>query len=119
MLGVLLGALTALALAFVVDLYGWSAAGAPGIPGSTEQVCSAHPLAKYPNLEGSLLPLSARCNWADGTSTQLVPAWVNPAFFTFLSLGTIGPVVGIWLVARRYGTAISRSLAAGAGGEVA
>jgi hypothetical protein len=94
---IILGGLTALFLAFVVYVYGTVRAEMFSLS-STDQICRAHPFSEYRDLSQSLLPLSTRCYWTDGTSTQLVPPWVNPAFFTLLGLGTIGPVVALSLL---------------------
>ncbi|MGW0774381.1 hypothetical protein ACWD01_12180 [Streptomyces sp. NPDC002835] len=42
-----------------------------------------------PNLENmrdSLFPVSSVCRWSDGYAYDFVPAFVNPAIFTLLSL---------------------------------
>jgi hypothetical protein len=95
-LRILLGGLTALFLALVVYVYG--TVRAETFAFSTDQICRAHPPSAYRDFDQSLLPLSTRCSWTDGTSTQLVPPWVDPAFFTLLGLGTVGPVVAISLL---------------------
>jgi hypothetical protein len=102
LIGILLGSL-AVFLSIVVYVYGWWLAGSPQLPLSAMRICWEHPVATDRILEQRVIPLSGRCYWADGTSTQLVPAWVNPVSFTLLGLGTIGPVIGIRLVARKYG----------------
>jgi len=63
---------------------------------AASDICSAHPVAvDGPILEGSFFPLSNRCHWKDGSSTQLVSPLVNPILFLLLGL-TLALVV-LWI----------------------
>jgi TRAP-type mannitol/chloroaromatic compound transport system permease large subunit len=57
--------------------------------------CTAKPLAGDGG--GSFFPPSEKCRWKDGTTTELVPSFVNPLMLTLLVLGVV--LLGIALVA--------------------
>jgi hypothetical protein len=47
---------------------------------------SGPPDIAFHGIDQSLFPLYQTCRWADGTTYELVPPWVNPSFFTFLAV---------------------------------
>ncbi|MEW2634639.1 hypothetical protein AB0903_24100 [Streptomyces sp. NPDC048389] len=51
------------------------------------------------NMEDSLFPVSSVCRWSDGYTHDFVPAFVNPAIFTLLSLAAIAIVAATAAVA--------------------
>ena len=63
--------------------------------------CPGGPLAD-PAVVESAVPLSSRCMWADGTSTELVPTWVNPAIAVLLLLLLVSLVLHARTVYRRF-----------------
>lgn len=65
---------------------------------AASELCPAGPLGD-PALVDGLLPLSNSCNYADGSSTDLVPAFVNP-FVLGCVAAAAGCVAGAVVTAR-------------------
>ncbi|MFI6233051.1 hypothetical protein ACIBD9_05785 [Micromonospora sp. NPDC050784] len=53
---------------------------------ATSEFCPAKPLASTPT-STDLLPLRYSCHYADGTTSDLVPAYVNPVVILCLAAG--------------------------------
>ncbi|MFF3671925.1 hypothetical protein [Microtetraspora malaysiensis] len=51
----------------------------------TSEYCADKPLA-FPATSWTWLPLTHQCRWSDGTTTDLVPAYVNPVVYACLAL---------------------------------
>jgi hypothetical protein len=49
--------------------------------------CTAKPFAG--DAGGSFFPPGQKCRWSDGTTTELVPSFVNPLMFTLLAIGIV------------------------------
>ncbi|GAB3497036.1 hypothetical protein [Amycolatopsis cihanbeyliensis] len=59
-----------------------------GFGQSSSEACAAQSgrrAGAYVGYEESLFPRSGLCHWADGTSTDLVPVWVNPLIFSCIA----------------------------------
>jgi hypothetical protein len=54
----------------------------------TDEYCTEKPLSSYQSITWDLFPLKNLCQWSDGTSTELVPWYVNPIMFAFLAAAT-------------------------------
>jgi hypothetical protein len=50
-----------------------------------DEYCARKPFSSYPSTSWGLFPLERSCQWSDGTSTDLVPWYVNPVMFAFLA----------------------------------
>ena len=61
---------------------------------ATDEYCFDKPLASPPT-SSTWLPLRHLCNWDDGTSTDLVPVYVNPILFVCLAATVICMVLAI------------------------
>ncbi|WP_430500583.1 hypothetical protein ACQRWP_02290 [Micromonospora trifolii] len=80
-----LGAVLALAAATVVYLHGVWVGHFLDLRAITE-FCPAKPLASTPT-SAHLLPLRYTCRYADGSTSDLVPPYVNPTVFLCLAVG--------------------------------
>lgn len=80
----LLGAVSAFALAAVSWLAGFVAGDFLVLRGNDE-LCGG----ETTRLSERLIPLSARCIFTNGTTRDLVPAWVNPVVFVSLVGGVV------------------------------
>jgi hypothetical protein len=69
-------------------------------PLAWDEVCVAKPLNDIPS-RTSWLPLSNSCVWKDGTSTELVPGFVNPLTLAFLVAAAACLVLAV-LASRRH-----------------
>ena len=49
-----------------------------GTPGPSDELWRA--------IDTNYFPIRQTCRWADGTTYDLVPPWVNPLFFTFVAI---------------------------------
>lgn len=55
-----------------------------------DRICTARPLdAADPYGRVDWFPLVQQCRWRDGTTTDLVPPWVNPLLFSLLALAFV------------------------------
>jgi hypothetical protein len=54
------------------------------IPLATSEICTAGPLTA-PYSDESLLPVSNVCYYADGSTDELVPGYVNPLLFAVIA----------------------------------
>jgi hypothetical protein len=98
-----LAAAAALAvLGFVVVVLAGAGQGKLLTLESASARCPLRPLAD-PAIVERLVPLTSRCMWADGSATDLVPAWVNPALVVLavILLLAIGLTVRAVVVSRR------------------
>jgi hypothetical protein len=58
--------------------------------------CGAKPLSHLNPYGGSdMFPLSQKCRWSDGTTTELVPSYVNPLVLVLLALTVLFVVLTI------------------------
>ncbi|MCG5472293.1 hypothetical protein LADH09A_000117 [Micromonospora sp. LAH09] len=80
-----LGAVLALAAATVVYAHGVWVGHFLDLRATTGY-CPAKPLAST-STSAHLLPLRHTCHYADGTTGELVPAYVNPILFLCLAVG--------------------------------
>lgn len=82
-----LGGCLALILATVTYIYGvWT--GHFFELRATDEYCADKPLASPPT-SWTWFPLKHLCRWNDGTSTSLVPAYVNPLLFACLATALV------------------------------
>ncbi|WP_433295605.1 hypothetical protein ACQP2F_36240 [Actinoplanes sp. CA-030573] len=59
-----------------------------------DEFCTGKTLASRP-LEWSLFPPSQRCRWSDGTTSNLVPWYLNVLLFGLLGLAAVLTVLAI------------------------
>jgi hypothetical protein len=98
----LLRSFLALAAAGVTYIYGfWTGQFLSLAP--TSEMCTAPRPRGTPPMSWTLFPLSNQCRWADGTSTDLVPWYVNPILFVCLATAVVCVVLAI-RAARRHRT---------------
>jgi len=65
------------------------------------EVCPDRALADHgPRITDSVFPLSNRCHWQDGTSTELVPTSANALLFIILALAVTLFGLGTWVAVR-------------------
>jgi hypothetical protein len=70
--------------------------------------CTAKALNQVnPDGGSSYFPPSLKCRWSDGTTTELVPSYVNPLMFTLFAFGTALLLLVTVLFVRRMLTARS------------
>lgn len=62
---------------------------------ANSEYCTAKPLGS-PATSWSWLPLTHKCHWSDGTTTDLVPGYVNPTVIASLVFAAICGVLAIW-----------------------
>ena len=89
----LLSGLLAMVVAAVIYLHGFWAGDFYTFR-ATSEYCFDKPLA-FPATSWTWLPLRHMCNWDDGTSTDLVPVYVNPILFVCLAAAVICMVPAI------------------------
>ncbi len=75
----------------------------------TSEYCADKPLGS-PATSWTWLLLTHRCRWSDGTTTDLVPAYVNPVVYACLALALTCTVVAV-RTARRNRSNRLRSIA--------
>ena len=68
-------------------------------PRATSEICGPKAMA-YPPVQESLIPLSHRCLWLDGTSTEKVPGAINPLLLLLVSVAATLFLLGIWALLR-------------------
>ncbi|MBO2464142.1 hypothetical protein [Actinomadura violacea] len=85
--------LCAIASSFAAAVvYAWALFEAPFIdPRSAGEYCAGRPPASPP-IEEHWFPPAFRCNWDDGTSTDLVPGFVTP-LLVLLAAAAVAAVV--------------------------
>lgn len=62
--------------------------------GPTSGYCPAKPLA-FPATTWTWFPLTDRCHYTDGSTTELVPVYVNPILFTSLAAAVVCVVLAV------------------------
>jgi hypothetical protein len=61
-----------------------------------QSFCTAKPLSQANPFGGAgMFPISQKCRWNDGTTTELVPSYVNPLLFTLLALAVLFLVLAV------------------------
>jgi hypothetical protein len=73
---------------------------------ATNEYCDDRPLA-FPATDWSWVPLRHHCRWADGSRTDLVPAYVNPLVGVALLGALICVVCAIRIAGRRSPSAVN------------
>jgi hypothetical protein len=86
----------ALSLVYVLGI----ARGSMMAPRAAGDLCPGTALAEIGGLTESFFPLSNECHWTNGTSTELVPAWINLLLFTLIGATVIFFVLGLWITVR-------------------
>ncbi|NRQ39971.1 hypothetical protein HII36_50315 [Nonomuraea sp. NN258] len=66
----------------------------------TSEFCVSKPLDD-PATSWSLFPLRHLCHWRDGTSSDLVPGYINPLIYLSIVGVVIEIVMGVRAIARR------------------
>jgi hypothetical protein len=92
------GVYVALFALFPVYFIGASYAGMA--PRAASDICPGQALAEDQGLTDSLFPLRSTCHWSDGSSTELVPAWINWLLLTLIGTAVILFVLGLWIASR-------------------
>ncbi|MFD9029741.1 hypothetical protein ACFVZW_01050 [Streptomyces sp. NPDC059567] len=59
------------------------------------------PSARPDSITESGFPLSQVCHWRDGTSVDLVPAWVNPLLYAGLTAVVVCSALAVYAAAKR------------------
>lgn len=76
-------AILLLCIAFIVYATGmWTA---PFVDFSGENICTERPLRDFRAVSQNYFPLEYLCHWNDETTTDSVPAYVNPIVFACLT----------------------------------
>ncbi|MEV6690771.1 hypothetical protein AB0M35_04765 [Micromonospora sp. NPDC051196] len=101
--GLVVGTVVAPAAAVVTYLHGLWVSHLLDLR-ATSEYCAAKPLASTAT-SADWLPLRHLCHYADGTTTDLVPAYVNPTVFLCLGITVMSTALALR----------SRSRAAGPG----
>jgi hypothetical protein len=64
--------------------------------------CTAKPLSRTDPFGGAtVFPLSQKCRWRDGTTSDLVPSYVNPLIVVLVALGVLLLVLAAFAAVRK------------------
>ncbi|MBA8827622.1 hypothetical protein FHX42_005018 [Saccharopolyspora lacisalsi] len=77
-----------------------------GFARSTREVCASSTgrgTDSFTGLDGTIFPRSFACRWDDGSSTELVPMWVNPLIFACIAGVVARAALAVDAVVRRKG----------------
>jgi hypothetical protein len=85
------------ACAFALAVAAW-VAGVPAGLRTVDRYCGEE---SSTTLTEHVFPLVSRCTFADGTTRELVPGWVNPIIFLCLSAGVALLTIAIYTAYRR------------------